>query len=283
MDTIAEEFLPDDTLRRLAGKSELKDIRFLQMTVDTSEQTLGDLGVRLPNIEQLRLSNSNITTLRDLGTALGKLRVMWLARSGLQELEGIGAFGMLAELYVAFNGISDISPLTDMEQLQVLDLEANAIADPAQVQYLCDCTELHALTLEGNPIAEGNDYRQQVLSALPQLELLDDEPAEARGEGEEGRRSVAEQETALATDASSLSPRKLELRRELRLISDGIKYADPLRNFDVMSFEALSLADTVAAPRGESAGSSSVVPSSRGLSSRGSVGPIGNAWGEADA
>ena len=163
MDTIAEEFLPDDTLRRLAGKSELKDIRFLQMTVDTSEQTLGDLGVRLPNIEQLRLSNSNITTLRDLGTALGKLRVMWLARSGLQELEGIGAFGMLAELYVAFNGISDISPLTDMEQLQVLDLEANAIADPAQVQYLCDCTELHALTLEGNPIAEGNDYRQQVL------------------------------------------------------------------------------------------------------------------------
>eukprot|EP00966_Prymnesium_polylepis_P032908 765627-Prymnesium_polylepis.1 len=67
------------------------------MTVDTSEQTLGDLGVRLPSLEQLRLSNSNIGTLRDLGTALGSLRVLWLARSGLQELEGVGAFGMLSE------------------------------------------------------------------------------------------------------------------------------------------------------------------------------------------
>lgn len=132
MVTIAEEFLPEERLRRLASCDNLAEVRELQMTVDTSEQTLGDLGLRLPRLEQLRLSNSNVQTLRDLGTAMGSLRVLWLAQSCLQELEGVGAFGSLTELYVAFNSISDLSPLMNTERLQVLDLEANAIKDPAQ-------------------------------------------------------------------------------------------------------------------------------------------------------
>lgn len=174
MNFVAEEFLPDEKLLHLSGCDRLEQVRFLQMTVDTSEQTLGDLGVRLPGLDQLKLSNSNISTLRDLGTALQNLRVLWIARSGLQELEGVGAFGQLTELYLAFNSIHDLSPLMDIEHLQVLDLESNAIDDVAQVQYLCSCTELRTLTLEGNPIADADDYREIVISTLPQLELLDE-------------------------------------------------------------------------------------------------------------
>ena len=71
---VAEEFLSDATLRRLAGREDLESTQFLEMTADTSEQTLGDLGHRLPALEQLKLSNSNISTLRDLGTALKELQ-----------------------------------------------------------------------------------------------------------------------------------------------------------------------------------------------------------------
>ena len=191
-------------------------------TADTSDNSLGDLGQRLPSLRQLRPSGSNISTLRDLGTGLSKLRVLWLARSSLRELEGISAFGCLREAYLAFNEIEDLSPLMNAEKLQVLDLEANAISDPAQarlarytgwrgsgerggvtgsspaiasigqrrrasplltprhrppapaatpplspfapqVHFLQSCTALHSLVLEENPIAETDDYRQQVV------------------------------------------------------------------------------------------------------------------------
>ncbi|KAL1521731.1 hypothetical protein AB1Y20_021386 [Prymnesium parvum] len=264
MDTITEEFLPDEMIRKLAGTDDLSQVTFLEMTVDTSEHTLGDLGVRLPRLEQLRLSHSNIGTPRDLGTALGRLQVLWLARSGLHELEGVGAFGSLTELYLAFNAINDLSPLMDMERLQVIDLEANTIADPAQVHYLCGCSQLGALTLEGNPIADCDDYREQVTDALPWLQWLDDRPTND-DKAAKAARAVLDVMPCEKT------------RRELRLITDGIKYADPLRAFDVMSFEALSFADTASAPLAST--SSSFRASSRGGTSRGSAQPVGVAWG----
>ena len=68
-----EEFLSDERLCALAGCDSLASVRYLEMTVDTSEHTLSDLGQRLPALGQLKLSHSNIATLRDLGTGLGSL------------------------------------------------------------------------------------------------------------------------------------------------------------------------------------------------------------------
>ena len=56
--------------------------------------------------------------LRDLGTALQGLQVLWIARSGLVELEGLGAFVNLRELYAAFNDVTDVSPLAELDELQ---------------------------------------------------------------------------------------------------------------------------------------------------------------------
>ena len=179
---VPQEFLPDDQLTELCGlssASELHDVRSLTMSVDTSENSLGDLGARLPSLRQLRLDGSNIATLRDIGTGFRHLRVLWLARSSLRELEGFSAFGRLREAYLAFNDIADLSPLMGADRLQVLDLEANAIKDPGQVDYLVGCDELHALTLEENPICERDDYRAQVRGTLPQLAFLDDAPVAA--------------------------------------------------------------------------------------------------------
>ena len=152
LSVVAEEFLSDATLRRLSGRDELEAVRYLEMTADTSEQTLGDLGRRLPALEELRLSGSNISTLRDLGTALDGLQVLWIARSSLVELEGFGAFLNLRELFAAFNDVVDLSPISGAERLQVLDLEGNAIDDPSQVLYLQECPELSSLNLQDNGI-----------------------------------------------------------------------------------------------------------------------------------
>jgi Leucine-rich repeat (LRR) protein len=60
---------------------------------------------------------------RDLGTSLGHLKVLWLARSGMSDLDGIPSLSNLQELYLAYNEIQDISPCSMLDNLKVLDLE----------------------------------------------------------------------------------------------------------------------------------------------------------------
>ena len=193
---------PDDLFRRLAGRDDLETVTFLEFTVDTAEHSIGDLGVRVPALEQLKLSGSNVATVRDLGL-LRNVQVLWLARSGVHDLEGISALPVLRELYAAFNNVSDLSPLMGAEHLQVLDLEGNAIDDPAEVQYLAFCEELQSLTLLDNAVADAADFRAQVAAALPRLELLDDEPLPRRSGDADERGGAAGAAAAAAAEASA--------------------------------------------------------------------------------
>ncbi|RXN11420.1 leucine-rich repeat-containing 56 isoform X1 [Labeo rohita] len=81
------------------------------------------------------------------------------------------------ELYVAFNSISDLSPVSLLEDLELLDLEENEVDDLAQLWYLGRCVKLRTLSLEGNPVSDYS-YRSAVRDLIPQLILLDDVPAE---------------------------------------------------------------------------------------------------------
>lgn len=53
---------------------------------------------------------------------------------------------------MAYNSISDLSQLTWLDHLEVLDLEGNDIEDIDQMQYLGLCGKLSRLTVEGNLI-----------------------------------------------------------------------------------------------------------------------------------
>ena len=79
----ASEFLPDERVRELAGIAALDQVHHLTFSVDTAENSLGDLGRRLPALKHLRLDGSNVGTLRELGTGFSGLSVLWLARSSL--------------------------------------------------------------------------------------------------------------------------------------------------------------------------------------------------------
>ena len=46
-----------------------------------------------------------------------------MSRCGLEELDGISSMLKLRELYLAYNEIADISPLSMLEELEILDLE----------------------------------------------------------------------------------------------------------------------------------------------------------------
>ncbi|KAB1251661.1 Leucine-rich repeat-containing protein 56 [Camelus dromedarius] len=204
---LLEEYLSPARLHALAQADDLGLVSRLELRVNTRENSLGNFGVHLPNLSQLKLNGSCLGSLRDLGTSLGRLQVLWLARCGLADLDGVSSFPALKELYVSYNDISDLSPLCLLEQLEVLDLEGNCVEDPGQLCYLQLCPRLATLTLEGNPVClrpgpgssnevcahrtgqgsaapargppapQGYDYRAEVRQLIPQLQVLDEVPA----------------------------------------------------------------------------------------------------------
>ena len=80
-------------------------------------------GAYIPNLKQLRLVNSHVPCVRDLGTCLGRVEVLWLPRCKLKDLDGLPALSSLRELYLAFNEVTDISLITMLSSLELLDLE----------------------------------------------------------------------------------------------------------------------------------------------------------------
>jgi hypothetical protein len=107
-----------------------------------------------------------------------------MSKCNIKDLDGIGSFRNLRELYVSFNEISDISEISKVENLEILDLEryfiliSNEITDPDQLEYLAICSNLQQLVLEGNPIdlgtKEQSEARLKILEILPSLSMLDD-------------------------------------------------------------------------------------------------------------
>lgn len=184
---LVDEYLSPNKLRTLTGLDELQLVKVLEMRVDTRENSLGNFGIYLPNLKQLKLNNSILTSVRDLGTALSKLQVLWMARCGLPDLDGISSCHSLKELYIAYNNIADLSQLSLLEYLEILDLEGNNIEDINQIQYLGLCTKLTTLTVEGNLIclkpnpqsSEVSDYnyRAEIKKLIPHLKCLDEIPA----------------------------------------------------------------------------------------------------------
>ncbi|KAK3103608.1 hypothetical protein FSP39_020495 [Pinctada imbricata] len=185
-DLLLEQYLSPGKLKLLTGVQDLESVRCLEIKVNTSDTSLGNFGSLLPNLTQLKLSNSLIRSIRDLGSSLRNLTVLWMSRCGLLELDGISSMLSIKELYLSYNEICDISSLSMLDFLQILDLEGNNLDDVQQIHHLTMCSRLSSLTLEGNPVcvvphpdadeSDEYDYRLTVKTAIPQLKYLDEEP-----------------------------------------------------------------------------------------------------------
>ncbi|CAH8536786.1 unnamed protein product [Heterobilharzia americana] len=175
---LGDDYLTEQRLREITRSDDLTTVFTLDLQVDADRMSVGDFWSYLPNLKQLRLSNSSIHTIRDLGTSLNNVEVVWMPRCHLISLDGLSIFTKLVELYVAFNGISDLSPCAMLHNIEVMDLEGNLIEEKSNLSHLRLCRNLTTLTLEGNPLVTkcGGKirYRKVVRKTLPQITTLDD-------------------------------------------------------------------------------------------------------------
>ncbi|XP_041358611.1 leucine-rich repeat-containing protein 51-like [Gigantopelta aegis] len=107
----------------------------------------------------LRLNNNQLSDLKLLPEIVGNL------------FENPSSLGWLD---LSFNEITTIDPvLAEFENLHILYLHGNGIADLKHVEQLTPLKNLWKLTLHGNPIDSVKGYRFSVLSLLPWLHNLD--------------------------------------------------------------------------------------------------------------
>ena len=106
---------------------ELARLSKIELRVDTSCHNLQVTGEILTSLEYLKMNDSIIKCFRDLGTSFRFVRVLWLARCELKQVQGIQAFEQLEELYISYNHIEDLFDIGFMEHLNVLDIEGNNV------------------------------------------------------------------------------------------------------------------------------------------------------------
>ena len=111
--------LTEEKLWRIAGTRDLGSVAHLELVIDSSRQTVDNLGELVPGLHTLSLDGSNLCSLRDLGTALDKLHTLSLNASKVKELDGISALPALRELRLADNDVPNLTPLCMHESLQV--------------------------------------------------------------------------------------------------------------------------------------------------------------------
>lgn len=169
------EILTYNSLIHYKGKKKFRDVKSIEAKVNTQDLTLSFLGPMFPNLERLRLNNSIISSIRDIGCSFPKLKFLSLAQCNITSLDGIATISPnLQELYLAGNKIPDLIDLMGVNQLKIIDLEDNGISKFSTIEILKLCDKLTTVTLKNNPIAVDPNYRKKIFELLPKLAYLDE-------------------------------------------------------------------------------------------------------------
>ncbi|KAL4510005.1 hypothetical protein ABPG72_010198 [Tetrahymena utriculariae] len=181
---VQQEFISEtitaELIEKITGvkQEDFDKIRRVAIRHDCEQDSLQILGEMCPNISELNINDSIANTLRDIGTSMRSLKILMISRVRLQDLSGLNAFPLLQELYASYNQIKNLNDLYFNENIEVLDLEGNEIADNDQIEVIETMSKVKILNLIQNPISKKDDYRQLIRQKLPQLSILDDIPIE---------------------------------------------------------------------------------------------------------
>ncbi|KAG8509068.1 Leucine-rich repeat-containing protein 23, partial [Galemys pyrenaicus] len=163
---------------------------------------------KLRSLHTLELRGNQLSS--TLGINLPKLKNLFLAQNLLKKVEGLENLSNLTTLHLRDNQIETLSGFSkEMKSLQYLNLRGNMVADLGELAKLQGLPKLRALVLLDNPCADENDYRQEALVQIAQLERLDKEffEEEDRAEAEEIRHRMKEElETEAYQDLETEQP-----------------------------------------------------------------------------
>ena len=150
--------------------TEIQNLRKLNIKINGSYGLLNQFGQRLINLKFLKLNDSFIQSIDDLGSNFKNLKILQINNCKLKDLSGIICFEQLEILEAKNNEISDLIELEMSTSLVKLNLENNLIEDEKNIYFLSSLDNLEYLNLLGNPL---KNYEKKIKELLPNLKELD--------------------------------------------------------------------------------------------------------------
>ncbi len=127
------------------------------------------------SLSTLNLSHNEITVVENL-EQLPSLRRLDLSYNAIEgSLVGLGGLRELTHLDLSANALRSLVGLERLASLEVLLVADNELCAPECALPLEYLPRLQALTLRGNPLAQLDDYRDDMAHRLPALTTLDGE------------------------------------------------------------------------------------------------------------
>lgn len=128
---------------------------------------------QLAPLEEIALHQENIEKIEYLQDWCPKLKILLMQSNLIAKIENLNKLKNLTYLNLALNNIEVIENLERCESLEKLDLTLNFIGEIVSVESLSGNYNLENLYLTGNPCTDYDNYRDFVISTLPQLSFLD--------------------------------------------------------------------------------------------------------------
>ena len=150
--------------------TEIQNLRKLNIKINGSYGLLNQFGQRLVNLKFLKLNDSFIQSIDDLGSNFKNLKILQINNCKLKELSGIICFEQLEILEAKNNEISDLIELEMSTSLVKINLENNLIEDEQNIYFLSSLDNLEYINLMGNPI---KNYDKKLKELLPNLKEID--------------------------------------------------------------------------------------------------------------
>ena len=147
----------------------LQNLNKLAIKINGSYGLLNQFGQRLSNLIYLKLNNSLIQTINDLGTNFKNLKIIQMNNCKLKDLGGLICFEHLEVFEAKNNLISDLIELEMCMALKKLDLENNLVDNIQNIYFLSSLDGLIYLNLLKNPI---QNYEDKIKNLLPNLKEL---------------------------------------------------------------------------------------------------------------
>ena len=150
--------------------TEIQNLKKLTIRINGSYGLLNQFGQRLTNLKFLKLNDSFIQSIDDLGSNFKNLKILQINNCKLKDLSGIICFEQLEILEAKNNEISDLIELEMSTSIVKLNLENNLIENEQNIYFLSSMDNLVYINLLGNPI---KNYQNKLKELLPNLKEID--------------------------------------------------------------------------------------------------------------
>jgi len=126
------------------------------------------------DISSLNLSRNGLHRLNNIEKFSGSLARLNLSYNEISDITPLSTLNNMQELSVEENEITSLEALRGMERLSFLDARGNRIKDLDSLQSLTTMIGLKRIMLAGNPITHHDEYPRIVFQLQPNLEYIDD-------------------------------------------------------------------------------------------------------------